>query len=167
MPDYPNPQRNEDEVRARNLAVARRMLAAFAWAQTEMVAEHIDPNIVNHSPHPGETEREDEEMRVEHEAYPDLHFREEVAIAEGDMVFLGWVGTGTHLGSLFGKPPTGVRFELHGGEVMRFSSDGKIVEHWDHFGQAPAGVARAARPPGRRRALPDGVRGPAVTAGRS
>jgi C-1 hydroxylase len=132
MPDYPNVQENEDEVIARNLWVARRMLAAFAWAQVEMVLKHISPDIINRSPHSSGTEREDDEMRVEHEIFPDIHFREEVAIAEGDMVFLGWEGSGTHLGSIYGKRPTGKRIEFHGGEVLRFR-DGKIVEHWDHF----------------------------------
>jgi C-1 hydroxylase len=132
MPDYPNPQESEDEVIARNLYVARQMLAAFAWAQIGKVAEHISQDIVNRSPHSPGTEREDDEMRVEHEIFPDIHFREEVATAEGDMVFLGWEESGTHRGGGYGKPPTEKRIEFHGGEVMRFR-DGKIVEHWDHF----------------------------------
>lgn len=130
MPDFPNPDETDEEVR--NVWVARRMLAAFAWAQTEIVADHVAQDRVTHSPHAPGTEREGDEMQVEHAAYPDLHFREEISIAEGDMVFLGWEGTGTYLGSLYGKQPTGGRFEIHGGEVMRFE-DGKIVEHWDHF----------------------------------
>jgi C-1 hydroxylase len=108
------------------------MLAAFSWAQTELVREHISPDIINRSPHSSGTVREDDEMRVEHEIFPDIHFREEVTIGEGDMVFLGWEGTGTHLGELYEKPPTGIRLELHGGEVLRFR-DGMIVEHFDHF----------------------------------
>jgi C-1 hydroxylase len=132
MPDYPNPVENEEEVMAKNLWVARRMLAAFAWADIELVREYISPDIINRSPHSAGTEREDDEIRVEHEIFPDIHFREEVAIAEGDMVFLGWEGTGTHLGELYGKPPTGTRIELHGGEALRFR-DGMIIEHWDHY----------------------------------
>jgi hypothetical protein len=65
-------------------------------------------------------------------AYPDMHYREEVSIAEGDMVFLGWEGTGTHLGPLYEKEATGVRVQLYGGEIVRFKN-GMLIEHIDHF----------------------------------
>ncbi|HWS55131.1 MAG TPA: ester cyclase [Pyrinomonadaceae bacterium] len=132
MADYPKRQKNEDEVRHANLLTTRRLLAAFSWVQPEVFPKLISRDIVNRSPHPAGAIREEDEVRLQHTAYPDLHYREEVAIAEGDMVFLGWEGTGTHLGPLYGKEATGVRVELHGGEILRYS-DGLVVEHFDHF----------------------------------
>ncbi|MFD6160874.1 ester cyclase [Nocardia sp. NPDC060256] len=132
MADYPKPVANEDQVRDSNQQGARRMLAAYSWAQTEMVKEYISPDIINRSAHPAGTEDEQEEMRTEHDIFPDIHFREELVITEGDMVFLGWVSSASHTGELYGKKPTGIKIELHGGEILRFE-DGMIVEHWDHY----------------------------------
>lgn len=132
MADYPKRQKNEDEVRHMNLLTTRRLLAAFSWVQPEVFPKLISPKIVNRSPHPKGAVREEDEVRVQHTAFPDLHYREEVAVAEGDMVFLGWEGTGTHLGPLYDQGSTGVRVELHGGEILRFSG-GRVVEHFDHF----------------------------------
>jgi hypothetical protein len=132
MPYYPRRQKNEDAVRHRNLLIARRLLAAFSWVEPEVFPKYISPNIVNRSPHSKGTLKEEDEVVVQHTAYPDLHYREEVSVTEGDMVYLGWEGTGTHLGPLFSKPATGVRFQWYGGEILRLK-DGQVIEHFDHF----------------------------------
>jgi predicted ester cyclase len=132
MSFYPRRQKNEAETRHQNILIARRLLAAFSWVQPEVFPKYISPNIINRSPHSKGTLKEEDEVKVQHTAYPDLHYREEMAVAEGDMVFLGWEGSGTHLGPLFGRQPTGVRFEWHGGEILRLK-DGQVIEHLDHF----------------------------------
>jgi predicted ester cyclase len=132
MAYYPNPIDNDAEVRAQNMATMRRMVTAFNLGAVDLAAECVDQSLVSYSPHQPGTEQQSEEIRLQRQAFPDLTYREEVSIAEGDMVFLAWVATGTHSGQLLGTSATGVRFELHGGEIARFRN-GLIFEHWDHW----------------------------------
>jgi predicted ester cyclase len=139
MPHYPNPQANQAAVLARNKAIMRRMLDAFSRGDTSAIDEFISPDIIEHSAHPiarraGEDPRValKEEMRLPLEAFPDQHFREELLVAQGDMVCIGWEMTGTHGGSLYGKKATGTRVVVHGADIVRMK-DGKVIEHWDQF----------------------------------
>jgi predicted ester cyclase len=136
LPHLPNPQPNE-QVRE-NIRIARILLKAFAFAEEEPIRQYIDPNSVNHSPHPLSRTREGqqvdqvEEVELQREAFPDQHFSEDLVIAEGDLVYLGWHGTATFSGTLYGKQGTGEYLDVHGADILRFR-DGKVVEHWDHF----------------------------------
>jgi steroid delta-isomerase-like uncharacterized protein len=62
-------------------------------------------------------------------AFPDFHMTIEHIAAEDDRVAARFIETGTHLGELFGIPPTGkkVRFSEIG--ILRIA-DGKVVESW-------------------------------------
>ncbi len=60
---------------------------------------------------------------------PDLHVAVEASVATAGKFAASFVYTGTHLGALYGIPPTG--------RALRFTScdifavrDGRIVEHW-------------------------------------
>ena len=110
----------------------RKMITAFNENSRDIVAQCVDPNLISYSPHQPGTERQEDEIAVQRAAFPDLYYSEEITIADGDMVFLGWQSTGTHSGPMLGTAATGVRFELHGGEVARFRN-GLIIEHWDHW----------------------------------
>jgi C-1 hydroxylase len=131
MPDYP--KRARKDVVKRNRHTARRLLAAFSWGDVAVVKEFIDPEINNRSPHPPDQVREEDEIDVQQKSFPDVHYREDVSVAEGDMVFIGWEGTGTNTGEVFGRGPTGKEFQAAGGEVLRFNDIGKVIEHFDHF----------------------------------
>ncbi len=67
-----------------------------------------------------------EELRT---AFPDMDFRVEDMIAEGDLVASRNEWTGTHTGPFRGMPPSGTRVTV---TAMGFSriKDGKVVEHW-------------------------------------
>ena len=62
-------------------------------------------------------------------AFPDLNWGIDDLIAEGDKVVARTMMTGTHLGELFGIPPTGKRVAMYGVHVIRIA-EGKIAEHW-------------------------------------
>ncbi|HKT06194.1 MAG TPA: ester cyclase [Rugosimonospora sp.] len=112
----------------------RKMIRAFNTGDPALVGECANKDaLVSYSPHEPGTEVQTNEIRVQRMAFPDLYYQEELTIAEGDMVFLAWQSTGTHLGPLFGTDATGVRFELHGGEVARFDANNMIIEHWDQW----------------------------------
>ena len=69
-------------------------------------------------------------LKMYRSAAPDVTFKAEVLIAEGDIVACYYKGSGTHTGELFGIPPTGKEFTFKGVDIVRIV-DGKIVEGWD------------------------------------
>lgn len=84
-----------------------------------------DPTVFEEHPGYSETQRM-HPLRMA--AFPDLSFRAESVIAEGDRVaVLGWC-TGTHRGNFAGLPATGktVTYQV---VVMDRLLDGKIVQH--------------------------------------
>ena len=62
-------------------------------------------------------------------AFPDVHFRLDDLIAEGDQVAVRFTISGTHLGPFAGIPATGKQISIQGMIVHRLQ-DGKIVEDW-------------------------------------
>jgi steroid delta-isomerase-like uncharacterized protein len=62
-------------------------------------------------------------------AFPDMDFRVEDMIAEGDLVASRNIWYGTHTGPFRGMPPSGKKVTV---TAMGFSriKDGKVVEHW-------------------------------------
>lgn len=67
------------------------------------------------------------------EAFPDLSFRNEHMVAEGDLVAAHNRMEGTHKGAFMGIPATGNSFSVYASDVCRFTEDGLIAEHWGVF----------------------------------
>jgi steroid delta-isomerase-like uncharacterized protein len=67
-------------------------------------------------------------------AFPDLHTKIDLQIAEGDKVVTRWTATGTNKGSLFGMPATNKSATISGITIERFAG-GKIVETWNIYDQ--------------------------------
>jgi predicted ester cyclase len=65
-------------------------------------------------------------------AFPDLHWRVDLLVAEGDLVAARWTASGTHTGAWGGLAPTGRRAEFSGVNIFRFGPAGKVVEIWNH-----------------------------------
>jgi steroid delta-isomerase-like uncharacterized protein len=66
-------------------------------------------------------------------AFPDLKFTTDFMVAEGDMVSAFTSVKGTHRGAFMGIPPTGKSFTANNADTCRFTSDGRICEHWGVF----------------------------------
>lgn len=62
-------------------------------------------------------------------AFPDLDFRIEDVIAQGDRVAVRMTFTGTHTGEFMGASPTGRQIEYASYEIYRFEN-GRIAEEW-------------------------------------
>jgi len=62
-------------------------------------------------------------------AFPDLHFRIQDQIAEGDRVVTSWIAQGTHQGEFKGIPPTGNFVTVTAVDIDKIV-DGKAVECW-------------------------------------
>ncbi len=119
-----------------NKAIVARLADAI-WNQGDLTAveELYAPDIIDHSPAPGQAPGLEGEKQVVTQfrtAFPDLQTTNDDLIAEGDTVVLRWSGRGTHQGEFAGIPPTGKPMTVTGIEIYRFSN-GKVVERWGEF----------------------------------
>ena len=62
-------------------------------------------------------------------AFPDLTYKVDDLIAEGDKVVVRWTWQCTHLGEFMGIAPTGKRASVQGIAIYRVAN-GKCVERW-------------------------------------
>lgn len=65
-------------------------------------------------------------------SFPDLHFKIEEIIAEGDDVLTWGTLSGTHKGDFYGIPPTGHRVSWTGCVILRFRGD-QIFARYQEF----------------------------------
>jgi len=65
-------------------------------------------------------------------SFPDLYFKVESIIAEGDDVLAWGTLSGTHKGDLYGIPPTGKKVTWTGCAIFRFRGD-QVVARWQEF----------------------------------
>jgi predicted ester cyclase len=61
--------------------------------------------------------------------FPDFHMRIEDVAAVGDRVWMRFQASGTNMGSVMHKSPTGKKMIIDVIDIVRFEN-GKIVEHW-------------------------------------
>jgi len=66
-------------------------------------------------------------------AFPDLRMVPEDVLPSGDKVVARTRGTGTHRGEFMGMPATGKSIDVELIDIMRFSDDGLVQEHWGAF----------------------------------
>jgi predicted ester cyclase len=64
-------------------------------------------------------------------AFPDLRWRVDLILGEGDLIVGRWTATGTHTGTWGTIEPTGKRAKFSGVNIFRFQ-DGKVIEIWNH-----------------------------------
>ena len=69
-------------------------------------------------------------MSMARVAFPDMRYRIDALIGDGEMVAVLYSWTGSHRASLGGVPATGRRVETTGAIVCRVSGE-RIVEQWD------------------------------------
>ena len=116
-----------------NKGLMRRLLEEDISRGDEAVAEEIvHPEFVDHTNPPGMQhgiEGHKAVVRLFRSVFPDLEWRIDDLIAEGDKVAARTTMRGTQRGEFFGVPPTGRAVEMAGIHVVRII-DGKIAEHW-------------------------------------
>ena len=114
-----------------------RRLYHDAWnaGDTESLDSIMAPDVINHSPLPGQAAGVDgfkQALQWMRGGVPDLAITIASQIAEGDMVATRWTGTGTQTGTLMGVPPTGRRVTVSGIDICRIA-DERIVEYWQEL----------------------------------
>ena len=113
-------------------AVSRRVIEAINAGDTKVLDDVVSRDLVEHDPPPGvPATREGLQsfLKAFRTAFPDLKYRIDRQIAEGDTVVSYLTGTGTMRGSFQNMPPTnktGTWHEIHISTIR----DGKVVEHW-------------------------------------
>jgi predicted ester cyclase len=87
-------------------------------------------------------------------AFPDLEWRVDLVLGEGDLVAARWTASGTHSGAWGDVAPTGRRVRFSGVNIFRFGDAGRVVEIWNHrddlglMEQLGTSVFAGAAPPG-------------------
>ncbi len=116
-----------------NKALVRRLMEEDISQGDESVAEAIiHPEFVDHTNPPGMQyglEGHKAIVRLFRSIFPDLEWRIDDLIAEGDKVVARTTMRGTQHGPFFDIPPTGKVVEMTGVHILRIA-DGRIIEHW-------------------------------------
>ena len=95
-----------------------------------VVPQYVTPDMVDHRyPNQDGAAGTQKFLGYVFQAFPDVHFKPEDIIAEGDRVVVRFSITGTHKGEFQGVKPTGRRVQWSGINIGRFV-DGKVAELW-------------------------------------
>jgi predicted ester cyclase len=117
-----------------NKAISRRIpLEVFSQGRLEVIDEILAPDYKEHTTPPPGVPAGREGLKAIASAlrkgFPDLTYRVDLQIAEGDFV-AGYVTvSGTHKGEVFGMPATGKHAEWTESHIVKMAN-GKITEHW-------------------------------------
>lgn len=125
---------SRESVLERNKRLVRRMNdEVWNKGNLDRMDELYSPDFVRHFlPDGSELRGIDslrEHVRKHREAFPD--WREEIRhiVAEGDLVVIHFVSTGTNEGSWLGNPPAGRKIQINEMSILRIE-DGRITEQW-------------------------------------
>jgi predicted ester cyclase len=114
------------------LNLRRIVMEAFSEGRLDVLDEVLTDDFVNHGAPPGLSQGIDGVRKViemERSGFPDLQYSVLHEVEDGDMIVQHCEVSGTHLGEIFGMPPTGRRVvwnEIHIGRMV----DGRAAEHW-------------------------------------
>jgi steroid delta-isomerase-like uncharacterized protein len=121
-------------VEQQNKEVMQASFQAWNERRSDYFLQITTPDYAYYDPssNPTPSSREDavEVMQTFEQAFPDVMWRIEDMVAEGDRLTTRFVGHGTHTGDFMGIPPTGNPIRVSGIIISRFE-DGKLVEEWE------------------------------------
>lgn len=118
---------------AENKALAARIpLEVFNQGKVDVLDEVLTPDYIEHSGVPGFPDTPDglkQFVLVLRSAFPDITYRIELEIADGDLVVHYLQTTLTMQGDFLGIKATGKSATYNETHIARIR-DGKLVEHW-------------------------------------
>jgi steroid delta-isomerase-like uncharacterized protein len=123
-----------DSTLEHNKELVRRMNAEV-WnnANVDAIDRFFTPDFVLHFLPDGSetrgTEGLREHVRELHAAFPDWSEDIKRIVAEGDLVVIHYVSSGTNHGQWLAEPPTGKRVQVNEMSIFRIA-DGRIAEQW-------------------------------------
>jgi steroid delta-isomerase-like uncharacterized protein len=117
---------------ATNKTLARRFLEAFATADRVALEAIVAPDFVDHKPAPDQAPGREGLIGVVtrfRAALPDMAISIENVVAEGDLVAVNGLVTGTNRGPMMGAPATGKSVSFAYMDMYRVVN-GRIAESW-------------------------------------
>lgn len=117
--------------------LARRLPVELAKGNLGVLDEVTSPKAVDHAVPPGmppTVESTKKFYAMFRGAFPDLVYKIEDEIAEGDRVVQRVTASATMKGEFMGMPATGKHATWSEVHILRFA-DGKVVEHWANVDQ--------------------------------
>jgi steroid delta-isomerase-like uncharacterized protein len=119
-----------------NKALAKRAFEELlSKGKFELAEQLYAKDFVNHGIHRDITLEEDQAaLKGWHQAFPDVKIVPAKVMAEGDLVTIYWIASGTNTGTGNGLPATGKKVEQAGITIWRIVN-GKIKEEWSAFDQ--------------------------------
>jgi len=122
------------DVEAQNKAIARSFFEdVLDQGKLEDYSKSHAPDFIAHAE--GRNASLEEDMaaaREQRKALPDMRVRVNHIVAEGDLVSVYWIASGTNTAAGWGMPATGKSVSVHGMTLFRFAR-GLIQEEWSVF----------------------------------
>lgn len=115
-----------------NKAIQRRFQDIWNQGDFIIIKEIWDKDFINHNVEAKGLEAIKQYITVYRNAFPDVEFKINDQIAEGDKVVMHFTITGTHKGEFQGIAPTGKAIKMTGIAIHRIVN-GKIVEIWSNW----------------------------------
>jgi predicted ester cyclase len=115
-----------------NKATATKFLDRINKGDLSVIEEVVDPAFVEHGSAPGVPPTRDglkQLFTMYLKAFPDMKVSITHLVAEGDLVLIHHLTTGTHKGDFMGMPATGKAVKFDEMHLVRFAN-GKVIEHW-------------------------------------
>jgi len=115
-----------------NRATVMKFIERVNKADLTVVDELFDPAFVDHEAMPGVPPTRDglkQLFGMFLRAFPDMKITVTHLVAEGDLVVIHHLSTGTNKGEFMGMPATGKTVKYNEMHLVRFAN-GKVVEHW-------------------------------------
>lgn len=122
---------------AQNKETTKKILAAIDAGDLNTFSKYVSPSAKEHMPFPpgmpsGLSDFEMVKILIAgyHTGFPDSKTQVEHMVAEGDMVMIYSIYTGTNKGEFMGMPATNKSVRIEQVDIIRFDASGKAVEHW-------------------------------------
>ena len=115
-----------------NKAIQRRFQDIWNQGDFSIIKEIWDKDFINHNVKAKGLEAIRQYITAYRNAFPDVKFKINDQIAEGDKVVMHFTITGTHNGNFQGIAPTGKSIKITGIAIHRIIN-GKIVEIWSNW----------------------------------
>jgi len=115
----------------KNRALLLRLIdESFNRGDTSVIDEIVAADLKEHQRgNSGGPDGVKELVAVLRTWFPDFNMAVRDTAAVGDMVWARFTASGTNLGPVMGKPPTGKKMAVDVIDIVRIEG-GKIVEHW-------------------------------------
>jgi predicted ester cyclase len=111
----------------------KRFYEGVSAGELDVVDELLAEDFVEHDEFPGIPQSREgvkQFFSMAREGFPDLRLRILHLVEDGDVCVGHGLFEGTHGGNFMGVPPTGRQVSVPIADVVRFSDDGRAVEHW-------------------------------------